>query len=113
MVGRVHGSDGRARPMPTRHSARLVREKRKWFLLMSKTQKSTTQTARPAQTKKARVIALMSRPNGASIPELCRATRWLPKTLRAFVAVTVRRDLQMRVEASKSPKGAHVYQITA
>ncbi|WP_109355469.1 DUF3489 domain-containing protein [Sphingorhabdus sp. EL138] len=37
------------------------------------------------QTKSAKVIALLNRGKGASIDEICKATKWKPHSVRAFL----------------------------
>lgn len=37
------------------------------------------------QTKSAKVIALLGRGTGASIEEICKATKWKPHSARAFL----------------------------
>ncbi len=41
-------------------------------------------TSKP-QTKSAEVIAMLGRGKGASIDEICKATKWKPHSVRAFL----------------------------
>ncbi len=41
-------------------------------------------TSKP-QTKSAKVIAMLGRGKGASIDEICKATKWKPHSVRAFL----------------------------
>lgn len=41
-------------------------------------------TTKP-QTKSDKVIALLGRPKGASLDEICKATSWQPHSARAFL----------------------------
>ena len=48
-------------------------------------------------TKQATLIALMQRPQGASIDELCEATSWLPHTIRGVFSNTLKKRLGLTV----------------
>ncbi len=41
-------------------------------------------TSKP-KTKSAKVITLLNRAKGASIDEMCKATKWKPHSVRAFL----------------------------
>lgn len=75
---------------------------------------SAEPTARPAPrsgTKLAGVIALLERPDGASIAELTTATGWLPHTTRA--ALTGLRKRGIAVVRSKREDGTTVYHLAS
>jgi hypothetical protein len=69
---------------------------------------------RQAQTnsKQARVLALLSRPSGATIRTVMRSTGWQPHTVRGFFAAVVRKKLGLKLESEKSD-GERVYRIVA
>lgn len=50
---------------------------------MSKTKKKPPYAPRPG-TAAAKVISLVSRPNGATIAEIQRATKWTPNMFHSF-----------------------------
>ena len=54
---------------------------------MTKTQnaKAASQPAAPTHTKRDTILALLSRPNGASMDEMVATTGWLPHTTRAML----------------------------
>ena len=66
--------------------------------------------AAPRETKSSQVIALLSRPDGATLPELIEATSWLPHTTRA--ALTGLRKKGHTIERSKRGD-ATCYRIVA
>ena len=65
-----------------------------------------------ANSKQARVLALLRGPNGATIATVMRSTGWQPHTVRGFLAAVVRKKLALRLESEKSD-GERVYRIVA
>jgi hypothetical protein len=61
-------------------------------------------------SKKARVLALLSGPNGATITTVRRSTGWQPHTVRSFFAAVVRKKLGLKLESEKAD-GERVYRI--
>ena len=65
-----------------------------------------------ANSKQARVLALLCGPSGATIATVTRSTGWQPHTVRAFLAAVVRKKLGLRLESEKTD-GERVYRIVA
>ena len=63
-----------------------------------------------ANSKQARVLALLCGPSGATIATVTRSTGWQPHTVRAFLAAVVRKKLGLRLESEKTD-GERVYKI--
>jgi hypothetical protein len=63
-----------------------------------------------ANSKQARVLALLRGPNGATIATVVRSTGWQPHTVRGFLAAVVRKKLGLRLESEKTD-GERVYRI--
>jgi len=63
-------------------------------------------------SKKARVLALLHAPNGATIASIMRATGWQPHTVRSFLTAVVRKKLGLTLESTKT-KSERVYRIVA
>ena len=63
-----------------------------------------------ADSKQARMLALLRGPNGATIATVMRATGWQPHTVRGFLAAVVRKKLGLRLESEKTD-GERVYRI--
>jgi Protein of unknown function (DUF3489) len=67
---------------------------------------------RRANSKQARVLALLRGPGGATIASVMRSTGWQPHTVRGFLAAVVRKKLGLRLESEKAD-GGRVYRIIA
>jgi Protein of unknown function (DUF3489) len=65
-----------------------------------------------ANSKQARVLALLRRPSGATIATIRRSTGWQPHTVRGFLAAVVRKKLGLMLESRKTD-GERVYRIIA
>jgi predicted ArsR family transcriptional regulator len=66
-------------------------------------------TSKP-QTKTAKVIALLERGKGANIDEICKATKWKPHSVRAFLTGLRKKGLVLTRE-QRSDDGT-AYHIT-
>jgi hypothetical protein len=65
-----------------------------------------------ANSKQARVLALLRGSSGATIATVMRSTGWQPHTVRGFLAAVVRKKLGLRLESEKTD-GERVYRIVA
>jgi hypothetical protein len=62
-------------------------------------------------TKHDRVLSLLSRREGATIPEMMEATDWLQHSVRGFLAGTVKKRLGFSLTSSKAEGELRRYRI--
>ena len=65
-----------------------------------------------ANSKQARVLALLWGASGASIATVMHSTGWQPHTVRGFLTAVVRKKLGLKLESEKMD-GERVYRIIA
>jgi hypothetical protein len=64
-----------------------------------------------ANSKQAQVIAMLQRPEGATIAQLCEATGWQAHTVRGTLAGALKKKLGLTVVSEKVEGGERVYRI--
>jgi hypothetical protein len=62
-------------------------------------------------SKQAQVIALLRRPEGATVDEIRQRTGWLPHTVRGAFSGTLKKRLGLNVTSEKAAHGERVYRI--
>ncbi len=62
-------------------------------------------------SKQAQVIAMLKRPDGATIPQICEATGWQAHTVRGTFAGAFKKKLGLTVTSDKAEGGVRVYRI--
>jgi hypothetical protein len=62
-------------------------------------------------SKQAQVIAMLQRPEGATISQICEATGWQQHTVRGTLAGSLKKKLGLTITSEKSEGEARVYQI--
>jgi len=66
-----------------------------------------------AGTKQAQIIALLQRPEGASIGEIVEATGWLPHSARGLISGGLKKKLNLPITAAKVAGRGTVYKLEA
>lgn len=64
-----------------------------------------------AHSKQAQVIAMLRRPEGATIRQIMDATGWQNHTVRGALSGALKRKLGLTITSSKSDQGERVYRI--
>jgi hypothetical protein len=64
-------------------------------------------------SKKAIVIDLLKRPNGASLRDIMAATDWQAHSVRGFISGSLTKKMGLNVESFKRPDGERAYRIAA
>lgn len=64
-------------------------------------------------SKTARVLALLKRPQGASLKDLLKATGWQPHSVRGFLSGTVAGKMGLKILSSKTESGERRYSVKA
>ncbi len=76
---------------------------------------STDETAKVLRTrdnsKQAQVIALLRRPEGATIAQICETTGWQPHTVRGTFAGTFQKKLGLEITSTKETGAERVYKV--
>ena len=62
-------------------------------------------------TKQAQVIAMLKRPEGATIQQICEATGWKPHTVRGTFAGAFKKKLGLEIISIKEADQGRVYRI--
>jgi hypothetical protein len=62
-------------------------------------------------SKKAKVLALLQRPKGATLAEIMKATGWQPHSVRGFISGALGTKMGLTVDSVKRPDGERVYTI--
>jgi hypothetical protein len=76
-------------------------------------QATTGDRAKPARegSKKAIVLELLRRPEGATLQEIMSATGWMAHSVRGFISGALGKKMGLTVESLKTSEGARAYRI--
>jgi len=77
-----------------------------------KASKSTKAAVPREFSKKAIVLDLLRRKQGATLPELAKATGWRNHSIRGFISGALTKKMGLTVESSKNDAGERLYRIT-
>ncbi len=62
-----------------------------------------------AESKGAKILALIGRPKGASMAEIVKATDWQKHSIRGFLSTATKKH-GLKIESTKTESGDRVYQ---
>ncbi|MCC5971673.1 MAG: DUF3489 domain-containing protein [Pararhodobacter sp.] len=65
-----------------------------------------------AGTKQAAIIALLQRPEGASIGEIVEATGWMPHTARGMISGTLKKKLELAITTEMIEGRGRCYRVS-
>jgi hypothetical protein len=65
----------------------------------------------PRNSKKAQIVALLKRDQGASIDQLVLITGWQKHSVRGFLSGTMRKKMGLKIVSFKNDQGARTYRI--
>ena len=100
----------RTAPAPAQQAAPVAPKKAR--ATKGATEKDVTATPREG-SKKAIVLELIRRADGASLQEIMSATNWQAHSVRGFISGALTKKMGLTVESLKTPEGARVYRIAA
>jgi hypothetical protein len=100
----------RTAPAPAQQAAPVAPKKAR--ATKGATEKDATATPREG-SKKAIVLELIRRADGASLQEIMSATNWQAHSVRGFISGALTKKMGLTVESFKRPDGARVYRIAA
>jgi hypothetical protein len=75
------------------------------------TKPPATKTTTRMDSKKAIVLELLRRKQGATLAVIAKATDWQNHSIRGFVSGTVARKMGLKVESTKGEAGERTYRI--
>jgi hypothetical protein len=64
-------------------------------------------------TKTAKILALLRRPTGASLPELRKATGWQPHSVRGFLSGAVKKKMGLHIDSVARDDGDRAYRVAS
>ncbi len=68
--------------------------------------------ARP-NSKKATILGMLERPEGATLKALMKATAWQAHTVRGFLSGTLRKKMGLKIRSFRSEEGDRAYVLEA
>ena len=89
-----------------------TRAKRATKRATAKSAKGAAKSATPrAESKQSQLIAMLKRPDGATIVEIAKALDWMPHTVRGAIAGALKKKLGLNVESEKVDDRGRVYRV--
>ncbi len=109
-VGRIWKAIQALTPAPAQHAAPVAPKKAK--ATKEVTAKDGTPKTREG-SKKAIVLELLRRPEGATLADIMSATGWMAHSVRGFISGSLGKKMGLTVESLKTSEGARAYRLNA
>jgi hypothetical protein len=109
-AGSIHGVPAMS-PVAPKTEHKMTKQKKATG--KGTTQKSTAPAAKTASptTKLARMQALLSRPEGATLPQLVKALDWQAHSIRGAISGSLKKKQGLEIVTSKAEGQDRVYRI--
>ena len=78
-----------------------------------KTQTKASAAGKRSDSKQAKLIEMLKRPDGATIDEIVKKFEWQPHTVRGAIAGALKKKLGLDVQSEKIEGRGRVYRIAA
>ncbi len=98
-------------PTPAPQAAPAVQKKAKAAKQARAKDDATGPKGAREGSKKAQVLELLRRPEGASLKEIADATQWQAHSIRGFISGALGKKMGLTVESLKTESGDRVYRI--
>ncbi len=109
-VSRIWAAAQSLAPEPSQRGLRLVPRK-------ARLRKPAGEARKPVPARRSgktgRVLELLQRPGGATLPQLVAATRWQSHSVRGFLSGTLKKKMGLKIESTKEAGGIRSYSIKA
>jgi Protein of unknown function (DUF3489) len=108
----ANASTNSTTPQPRRRKAPKAAKKSKASAAAKggkQKQKNASHTGARQGSKKAEILALIERPQGATLAEIMKVTGWQAHSVRGFVSGTLGKNMSLAVESAKREDGQRVY----
>ena len=100
-----------SKPGPPRQPSRAKRKADLRMTGKARIRRETKPVSPRPGSKAAKVLALLKRPQGASLKQLLNATGWQPHSIRGFLSGTVGRKLGLKISSIKTESGGRRYAV--
>jgi hypothetical protein len=108
-VGRIWRAIQALTPIPAPQAAHAAPKKAKATKEASPKGAATRANGAREGSKKAVVLELISRPDGATLKEIMDATEWQAHSVRGFISGSLGKKMGLNVESSKRANGERAY----
>ena len=104
-----------APPQPVAAAKQPHKAAKKRSRAKSKRTNKSAQAANAVRSgsKKARILALLRRPSGASLAQLQKATGWQAHSVRGFLSGSIKKQMGLLVQSNKLADGTRAYRISS